>query len=276
MKIAIIGNNDGPERLAAALELSQHQVVLIAQQKEARPLVPRVVENEQSLERALDGLDVDLIINCFANFKYRYLHRSHRILNIHLAPLPKYRGRHPLQWALINGETKYGVTIHEINDDWDDGPIYWQKMIDVREGWSARELREALFVHVEHDIVALLEELPTLEPIVNNASEGSYIPRRGPADSLIEDWADRGHVFRKIMALRDDAHPAFAYLDGQKIDFLNAFRLSVVRAGKPGVILGGSLHGDLLVATAGEHPIVVVPTPKLPQPLTGKRFTARP
>ena len=192
MRIAIIGNNDGPERLAAALKLSQHQVVLVAQQIEARPRVPRVVENEQSLERALDGSDVDLVINCFANFKYRYLHRSYKILNIHLAPLPRYRGRHPLQWALINGETRYGVTIHEINDDWDDGPIYWQRMIDVREGWSARELREALFVHVEHDIVALLEELPTLEPIVNNASEGSYIPRRGPADSLIEDWADRG------------------------------------------------------------------------------------
>ena len=125
MRVAIIGNNDGPERLAAALEGTDHEVVLLAMQKKAASLrvgprhvsqVPEVVENEQGLADRLVGLDVDLIVNCFANFKYTRLHRQYLVLNVHLAPLPKYRGRHPLQWALINGETTYGVTIHRINE----------------------------------------------------------------------------------------------------------------------------------------------------------------
>lgn len=46
-----------------------------------------------------------------------------RLLNLHNAPLPRYRGVSPINWALKNGETSHGVTIHEITPGIDDGPI---------------------------------------------------------------------------------------------------------------------------------------------------------
>ena len=45
------------------------------------------------------------------------------IINIHQSLLPAYKGRHPLNWAIINGEKYTGVTIHKINEAYDDGEI---------------------------------------------------------------------------------------------------------------------------------------------------------
>ena len=278
MRIAIIGNNDGPERLAAALKETEHEVVLLAVQKNARPQVQEVVGSEQSLADRLADLDVDLLVNCFANFKYTFLHHQYLVLNVHLAPLPKYRGRHPLQWALINGESTYGVTIHQINDDWDDGPIYWQKLIDVEEGWSAVELREALFHHVENEFADLINNLPNIKPRRNPAGEGSYLPRRNPADSLITDWSDRDHVYRKVRALRDDHNPAFGILNDQKLVFIDAFRLNIRAKGHPGAIFGVSTRNVLgiAVATGDEQSILLTLRQTDPIPDLSGQFTTQP
>jgi methionyl-tRNA formyltransferase len=52
--------------------------------------------------------------------------RFDRLLNLHNAPLPSYRGVSPINWALKNREHKHGVTIHEITAGIDDGPIVAQ------------------------------------------------------------------------------------------------------------------------------------------------------
>jgi methionyl-tRNA formyltransferase len=55
-----------------------------------------------------------------------FIDRCDRILNLHNAPLPRYRGKSPINWALKNGEDHHGVTLHEITPGIDDGPIVAQ------------------------------------------------------------------------------------------------------------------------------------------------------
>lgn len=55
-----------------------------------------------------------------------FIARFGRLLNLHNGPLPRYRGVAPINWALRNGETSHGVTIHEITEGVDDGPIVAQ------------------------------------------------------------------------------------------------------------------------------------------------------
>lgn len=225
MNIAIIGNNDGPSRLTAALRGSKHSVVFVGLQRENTP-------DEASALTALARLQFDLLVNCFANFRYRELHRRYPAINIHLAPLPAYRGRHPLQWALINGERQFGATIHEINDDYDSGVIQWQSRIEVMDGWSARELREALMLTVEAEFADFLdryaEELTRdpapREPVSNSSSLATYVTRRYPNDSELIDWSDRDAVFRKVCALRHDQHPAYFTYAGKKLTVVAARR----------------------------------------------------
>ena len=211
MRVAIIGNNDGPERLAGSLRRGGHEVVFCGRQRGAGPQEPSYGE-ESSLRTALAPLDFDLLLNCFANFRFRHLLDEVDCLNVHLAPLPRYRGRHPLRWALINGETEFGATLHRMNAEFDAGAILWQRLVPVGTDWSARQLREALFATVETELPAVLHEYAAgrLRELPNDDRLATNVTRRSPTDSLLDarDWADHARLRRKVMALREDDHPA--------------------------------------------------------------------
>ncbi|WP_116126759.1 formyltransferase family protein [Lewinella sp. IMCC34183] len=210
MRVAIIGNNDGPDRLAASLAGSSHKVVCIGRQKIDVP-------DEAAAERLLADVSFDLLVNCFANFRYRRLHLRYPAVNVHLAPLPAYRGRHPLQWALINGETEFGATIHDITDAYDAGTIRWQDHIAVEDGWSAAELREALLRRVELAFPSFLDTYDPGNPgLANDPAAATYVTRRFPEDGRITDWSDRDRVFRTVRALRHDDHPAYVVHAGNQ------------------------------------------------------------
>ena len=52
-------------------------------------------------------------------------------INIHGALLPKYRGRNPTQWSILNSETSTGVTIHEMTEGIDEGAIIAQQEVPI-------------------------------------------------------------------------------------------------------------------------------------------------
>ena len=72
-----------------------------------------------------------------------------RVLNIHPALLPSFRGAHAIQDAYDYGVKVTGVTVHLANFDYDRGPIIAQEPVFVQEGWSVDEL-EAAIHEVEH------------------------------------------------------------------------------------------------------------------------------
>ena len=75
----------------------------------------------------------DLVFSCFYSriIRSEFISRCNMILNLHNAPLPRYRGVAPVNWALKNGETQHGVTIHEITPGIDDGPIVNQVIFSI-------------------------------------------------------------------------------------------------------------------------------------------------
>ena len=72
-----------------------------------------------------------------------------RVLNIHPALLPSFRGAHAIQDAYDYGVKETGVTVHLANFDYDRGPIIAQEPVFVQEGWGVDEL-EAAIHEVEH------------------------------------------------------------------------------------------------------------------------------
>ena len=54
-----------------------------------------------------------------------------KIVNLHNSPLPKYRGANPINWALKNGESYHGVTLHELDPGIDTGPILNQVIFKI-------------------------------------------------------------------------------------------------------------------------------------------------
>jgi methionyl-tRNA formyltransferase len=74
------------------------------------------------------GDQIDLAMSVFYDriFESDFIDRCGRILNLHNAPLPRYRGMSPINWALKNAERSHGVTLHEVRPGIDSGPIVSQ------------------------------------------------------------------------------------------------------------------------------------------------------
>ena len=102
-----------------------------------------------------------------------------RVVNIHPALLPSFKGAHAIQDAFDYGVKVTGVTVHFANSDYDCGPIIAQRPVEVEEGWTVDQL-EARIHEVEHQIyphvAQLLAEGSTAENVVLD-SQKSYSNR---------------------------------------------------------------------------------------------------
>ena len=110
-------------------------------------------------------------------------------LNMHGSLLPLYRGRAPVNWAVLHGERRTGATLHYMADKPDAGDIVAQQAVPILPDDTAREVFEKVTVAAE---ICLDEALPALiagtaprRP--NNIADGSYFGGRTPDDGRI-DW----------------------------------------------------------------------------------------
>ena len=81
-----------------------------------------------------------------------------RVVNIHPALLPSFKGAHAIQDAYDYGVKVTGVTVHFANSDYDCGPIIAQRPVAVEEGWTVDQL-EARIHEVEHEIYPHVAQL---------------------------------------------------------------------------------------------------------------------
>ncbi|OAQ21266.1 methionyl-tRNA formyltransferase [Thermosulfurimonas dismutans] len=94
--------------------------------------------------------------------------------NIHASLLPKYRGAAPIQWALINGERETGITIMQMDEGLDTGPILLQKSLTIGEDETFGELYQRL---AQLGAKALMEALELFKV-------GQLSPRPQPEDGV--------------------------------------------------------------------------------------------
>ncbi|MDD2582428.1 MAG: formyltransferase [Desulfuromonadaceae bacterium] len=140
-------------------------------------------------------------------------------LNLHGSYLPRYRGRVPVNWAVINGESETGATLHYMVQKPDAGDIVDQEKISI----SFTDTSLDVFNKVTHAAVSVLKRsFPLLlagkaPRIPMDLASGSYFGGRRPADGRI-DW-NKGAI-EIYNLVRGVTHPypgAFTYLGVKKI-----------------------------------------------------------
>jgi len=237
MKLVIVGNNDGPLRLIKSLESSVVEILAVGLQKKASEELMAEYDKctegitlfsnfkkEAELLKIVNQYNPDVIINCFSNIIFEEIFLRYKVLNIHLSKLPEYKGRHPLHWALINGEKEIGITIHEMIKQIDGGRILWQETCPISEKTSVAEARELLMEQLEMNFPVFLTNFMNKKLKPKENTGGFYIPRRVPKDSLLSEWQDREIIYRKIMALRSEDYPAFLKFKNVKVEVRSALK----------------------------------------------------
>ena len=231
MNFAIAGNNDGPLFLLRSLEGEKIQPLFVALQKPIAPVLREEYLRFIGPANFFEGIDENelmklgeqfkptILFNVFCNFRFGISLGKYKILNIHPASLPRYRGRHPMHWALINGEKEFAITIHKMEKEIDAGEIYWQQFVKIKKGMSVRELRSSLMHVLEKKFAGFLKKFLSgkIKSKPNSEKKSTYVARRYPEDSLVNEWNDSDLIIRKVMALRDESNPAFIKLKGQEV-----------------------------------------------------------
>jgi methionyl-tRNA formyltransferase len=110
--------------------------------------------------------------------------------NMHGSLLPKFRGRAPLNWAILKGETETGATLHEMVEKPDAGRIVDQQAVPIGPDETAvevfRKLTDAAEQVLKRNIQNLVNGKNVLRP--QDLAAGSYYGRRTPEDGRI-DWS---------------------------------------------------------------------------------------
>ena len=118
-------------------------------QREAVPFLPHVNVNDEAFIRHLISFGADLFVSMSFNQILRKMIIEAAplgFINCHAGALPFYRGRNPLNWALINDEKYFGITAHYVDEDIDTGDIIIQRKVDIFEDDDYASLLEKAFV----------------------------------------------------------------------------------------------------------------------------------
>lgn len=165
---------------------------------------------------------VDLILSInylFIVNDFIYNHSSKYSINFHGSLLPKYRGRTPHVWAIINNEKEAGITGHLISDGCDEGAIVYQKKIMIDENMTGADLLkiyEEIYPIAINEIIGKVKN-ETLNPIVQNHSAATYFGKRTPEDGAI-DWNwQKERIKNWVRALSKPYPGAFSFIDGKKV-----------------------------------------------------------
>jgi methionyl-tRNA formyltransferase len=194
-------------------------VAKLCQEKQITYIQPSAGEL-LSLAPKIQALSPDYLFS----FYYRYMIPAKLLscakvaaLNMHGSLLPKYRGRAPVNWAIIHGESETGASLHIMEAKPDAGDIVGQAAVAI----GPNETATGVFAKVSGAAVAVLKSvLPKLlqgqvprKP--NNLSEGSYFGGRKPEDGRI-DWTQTAQQVHNLVRAVAPPYPgAFTKHQGQ-------------------------------------------------------------
>ena len=132
-------------------------------------------------------------------------------LNLHGSLLPAYRGRAPLNWAIVHGESRTGVTLHHMTATADAGDIVAQRPIDIEPDDTAFTVYERM---TKIGVEPLLESCPAVladraPRIPQDPRLATTMPRRRPEDGRIEWTWPAARIFNMIRAVAEPYPGAF-------------------------------------------------------------------
>ncbi len=159
------------------------------------------------------------------------------VINIHASILPKYRGASPIHYAILNGESKTGVTIMRTDIGIDTGDILISESVDIGEKTCGElfEVLSELGAKLIVDAVKLIKSgKAKFTPQPNDGVSLTKIIKK--EDALIDFNQNAVNVVNKIRAF-NPSPKAYAYLNGEQFKFILAKPLQGEFKGQAGQII---------------------------------------
>ena len=193
-------------------------------------------KHSEELVRTLNP-DIGIVIGWYWLISSDIIH-SAKFIGLHNSLLPRYRGVSPLNWAIIHGEKKVGISLFTLTDTMDAGDIWAQRTVDVGEHDYIGDVLSAIEKEGIEVIQSVYESilLDRIKPTPQNHAQASFCVARTPEDGLI-NWDQHSKNIYNFIRAQSKPYPgAFTYVDGKKVTIWKAAYSDVDHFGVPGQV----------------------------------------
>jgi methionyl-tRNA formyltransferase len=221
--------------------------------------------NSEEFIDIIKGFNCDLFVSMSFNqiFKSKIINLpKYKAINCHAGKLPYYRGRNVLNWALINDESEFGITVHFIDEGIDTGDIIAQEVYPIDDDDSYASLLAKAYFGCADLLYASIRKFLNGPVIGLPQSEihptGFYCSQRKSGDEFL-DWRQTSReIFNFVRALSSPGPQARAFINNHEIKINKVALLK--HAPEYKCIVGAVIHKDiqgLLVKTSDSFVLLV-------------------
>lgn len=246
--IALITHEDNPNE-----KIWFKTPAVAAREKNIPVFTPESVNTPEWRER-IAAMRPDMILSVY----YRHMIGT-KILslpplgawNLHGSLLPKYRGRAPINWAVLHGEPRIGMSLHRMVKSADAGAVVDQEGVDIGPRDTAEQAFRKVLPCARQVMARQIDALlaGTAKETPQDDTQSTYFGGRKPEDGRIQWTQTSRQIFNLIRAVTDPYPGAFVDVDGARLMVWWAEPESAAAGlrGRPGEILSVA---PLVVATA--------------------------
>jgi methionyl-tRNA formyltransferase len=218
------------------------------------PFIRPADPNAAELRERIEAIAPDFIFS----FYYRHLLpvgilalAKRGAYNMHGSLLPKYRGRAPVNWAVLHGEDETGATLHEMTVKPDAGQIVEQTAVPILPDDTAHEVFGKLTVAAEQTLWRALPSIldGTVAAKPNELEKGSYFSGRRPEDGRI-DWSQPAQTVYNLHRAVAPPYPG-AFTDVAGIRYVIG-KARLDDAPFPGLPPGLTVMGNRILGICGD------------------------
>ncbi|MCX7944287.1 MAG: methionyl-tRNA formyltransferase [Deltaproteobacteria bacterium] len=248
-----------PDRPAGrGMKIKVAEAKRVAMEHNIEVFSPENINSDEVIEFiSKKGFDLILVAAYGKILSQRFLDVNGKcIFNIHASLLPKYRGPAPINWAIINGDEKTGITFQKVVYKLDSGDIVLKREIPILREDNAEILHDKLVKLACEMLPEFIErfESGTLVYEKQDESLATYAPVLKKEDGRLDFNKSAIELFNRIRGL-NPWPSTFTYYKGSLIKVLAADVYEVHNPSAPGTIIESSERG-IFVAT-GEGVLII-------------------
>ncbi len=156
-------------------------------------------------------------------------------INVHASVLPRWRGAAPIERAIMAGDEMSGVSIMQMDEGLDTGPVICSVTHPIGSSTTGPELERALAELGGNALLSTLKSLPTLDPVPQSEVGSCYADKLTSMDARI-DWQTPALVIHRQIRALSGRMPAFTFIDGCRLRVLAAEIDTTAGPSQPGEI----------------------------------------
>lgn len=231
------------------------QVLRTRAERQGIPFLVHPNINSREFLASIENHECDL----FVSMSFNQIFRKATIetpplgtINCHAGKLPFYRGRNILNWALINDESEFGITVHYVDEGIDTGDIIRQKCFPISDNDDYSTLLERAYIGCADLLAEAIEDImhgKVERQVQSNIHPlGFYCTARAPGDERLNWNQPSRRIFNFIRAICPPGPAARCFLGDKEIRIIRIEYLAdaPVYIGVPGSVLAKDKAGFLV------------------------------